>query len=219
MRAAAILILAAAFAAAWHWTPLGDWLEVGTLAGAAEAIAAMPGAPAIVIAAFVVGGLAMVPVTALIAATVMVFGPMLGFALALTGALASATVTYVLGRVFGRDLVRRFAGERLNRLSRQLDRRGLLALVVVRLVPVAPFTVVNLAAGASGIRLSHFLLGTAIGLTPGILAAAVFTDGLLSAIADPSPAAFALLGGIAAAIALSAIFVRRRLRPASGADA
>ena len=216
---AAVVALLAGLAAAWRWTPLADWLQVDALVAAANAIAALPAAPALVIGAYVVGGLAMVPVTALVAATVLVFGPLLGPAYALAGATASAATTYALGRVLGRDLVRRLAGKRLNRLSRQLARRGLLAMAAVRLVPIAPFTVVNLVAGASHIRARDFVLGTLIGLTPGIVATAVFTDGLLAAIRDPGPGAFAVLAAIIAAIALAARLVRRRLRAGETDDA
>ena len=51
-------------------------------------------------------------------------------------------------------------GPRLNRIRRGIVRRGVLAVAAVRLVPIAPFTVVNLVAGASRIPLLDFVLGT-----------------------------------------------------------
>ena len=41
-------------------------------------------------------------------------------------------------------------------------------MATVRLVPAAPFTLVNLVAGAMRIRFLHYLAGTALGLLPGL---------------------------------------------------
>ena len=60
-------------------------------------------------------------------------------------------------------------GPRLNRVRRGIVKRGVLAVAAVRLVPVAPFTLVNLVAGASRIRFSDYLLGTIIGMAPGLI--------------------------------------------------
>jgi uncharacterized membrane protein YdjX (TVP38/TMEM64 family) len=65
-------------------------------------------------------------------------------------------------------------GIRLNRISRQFCRRGLLAVIAFRLLPIAPFIVVNVMAGALRVHLSHYTLGTAIAMLPGLLAATVF---------------------------------------------
>jgi phospholipase D1/2 len=59
-------------------------------------------------------------------------------------------------------------GPRLNRVRRSMARGGVLAMAAVRLVPVAPFTVVNLVAGASRIPFADYVLGTIIGIAPGL---------------------------------------------------
>jgi uncharacterized membrane protein YdjX (TVP38/TMEM64 family) len=64
----------------------------------------------------------------------------------------------------------------LNDLSRRLGERGLLAIVFARVVPVGPFSVVNIVAGASHIGWRDFLLGTVIGLLPGVTVASIFVD-------------------------------------------
>jgi phosphatidylserine/phosphatidylglycerophosphate/cardiolipin synthase-like enzyme/uncharacterized membrane protein YdjX (TVP38/TMEM64 family) len=213
--AVAGLLLAAlvALAAAWHWTPLGDWLGFDTLARFATRLAASPWAPFIVIAGYVVAGLLVVPVTPLLAATVFVFGPWLGPAYAMTGSLLSAAVTYGLGRVLGRNAVRTLAGPRLNRLSRRLGERGLLAMAAIRLVPIAPFTVVNLVAGATHIRTRDFLVGTAIGMAPGMLGMALFIDRVGAAIRDPGIGTLVVLVVVVAVLVAGAVTLRRWLAP------
>ena len=88
---------------------------------------------------------------------------------------------------------------------------GVLAVVVLRLVPVAPFTLVNLVAGATHLRARDFLLGTALGMTPGILAVTVFSDRLAVALWHPSGTALALLAAAAALIAAGAFVLYRWL--------
>jgi uncharacterized membrane protein YdjX (TVP38/TMEM64 family) len=97
----------------------------------------------------------------------LVFGPLLGFAYALLGALASAFVGYGLGRVLVRGRVRRAVGGLLHAVNPRLARRIVHSLATGRLVPIAPFTVVNLIAGASGVDLATFTFRTAVMLTAG----------------------------------------------------
>lgn len=220
-RAAGVLlmvVLLAALALAWRLTPLGQWLNFDQLVGYAEQLDGQPLAPLAVVVAFVVGGLIVVPVTLLIAVTAIVFGPVQGALYSFLGATLSATVVYALGRKLGRDAVRRLAGHRLNELSRRLARRGLLAVTLVRIVPIAPFSMINIVAGASHIGWRDFLLGTMIGLSPGILVTSAFVDRAVAAMRHPGPVTFALLGGVVALIVGVTWFVRRKLdhTPAAG---
>jgi uncharacterized membrane protein YdjX (TVP38/TMEM64 family) len=218
----AIVIAFSALALAWRYTPLSQWLDAGTIAAAARAFEAHPLAPLGVLAAFIVGGLVFVPVMALIAATVLVFGPFAGGVYALLGALASAATTYALGRAVGRDAVRRLAGKRLNALSQRLGRQGLIAVTLVRLVPMAPFTVVNAVAGASHIGWRDFLLGTLLGMLPGITLTSAFVDRAFAAIRQPGPRTAIVLVAIVLVAATLLTWLRRRLArvaPAAPSDA
>src|SRR3546814_3621071 len=71
-----------------------------------------------VFAAYLVGGLVVFPVTVLIAVTGMVFPPLPAFAYALGGTLASALLTYAIGRKTGAQPLRNLLGPRVNRVSR-----------------------------------------------------------------------------------------------------
>jgi uncharacterized membrane protein YdjX (TVP38/TMEM64 family) len=116
---------------------------------------------------------------------VVAFGAVGGFFYAFIGIVLAALITYAVGHGMGRSTVRRIAGKRLNRLSSVMRERGLLAMTAVRLVPLAPFAVVNAVAGAIHVRLWHFTLGTAIGILPGTLVATVFGDQLADGLRDP----------------------------------
>jgi phosphatidylserine/phosphatidylglycerophosphate/cardiolipin synthase-like enzyme/uncharacterized membrane protein YdjX (TVP38/TMEM64 family) len=188
------VVVLALLALAWRFTPLHEWLAVDRLVAWGESLRGHPWTPLGVAAAFVGGGLIAFPLLLLIAVTAIVFGPLLGAIYAAGGAMLSATATFAIGRRLGRETVRRLAGRRINALSQRLAQHGLLAVAFIRMLPVAPFSIVNVVAGASHIGWRDFLLGTLLGLLPGIAALTVFVDRALAAIREPSVGSFALLG-------------------------
>lgn len=110
-----------------------------------------------------------------------------------------------------RHTVRRLAGGRLNQLSKVLRRRGILTIAAVRLVPVAPFVVVGLIAGAIRIHPWHYVGGTFLGMLPGMLGATVFGDQLQTALRDPSQINYGILVAVALAIVVLTLCVRHWL--------
>ena len=159
--------LRSALAIAWQFPPLSHIASPSEIGPMLSALAEQPWAPLLVIGVYIVGGLVAFPVLILIAATAAAFGPVLGFLYAAAGSLASAIVTYALGLALGRDTLRAVIGPRLKRVQRRIVNGGVLAIAAIRLVPIAPFTVVNIVAGASEIRLGAFIAGTILGMAPG----------------------------------------------------
>jgi phospholipase D1/2 len=210
MRSAIFLIVVVGLAAAWRWTPLGNWFDVATLVEWASPLRDHPITPLLVIGAYVVGGLVVAPITVLIIATAMAFGPLLGFAYSLFGCLLSAALTYSIGSLMGRETVRRFAGRQVSRLSHRLARHGLTAVLIVRILPVAPFTIVNIMAGASEVRFRDFILGTLLGMLPGLVVMTLFGDRLQSAIQDPKVQSFMILMALVVVLVLVMAWLRRR---------
>jgi uncharacterized membrane protein YdjX (TVP38/TMEM64 family) len=106
--------------------------------------------------------------------TNLVAGFTYGFPLALliceTGWLLSALGTYALGRVAGRPLVTRIAGaERLQAAEALMERGGWPVLLVLRLLPIVPYSPVGYVAGATGVPLRRFAWTTAVGSAPLII--------------------------------------------------
>lgn len=214
VRNALLLFLLLGLVAAWRWTPLAKEVDAQTLIEWLTFLrenASAPVFPAVIITAYVVGSLVLFPVTLLIVATVVLVGPVQGVLYALAGCLVGAMLTYGVGAWLGRDVVRRFAGSRVNRLSRRLARHGVLAVVTVRMIPVAPFTIVNMAAGASHIAFRDFVAGTALGMGPGILVISLFARQLESAARTPALDRMLLLVGFTLLIGVAAIWLRRWL--------
>jgi uncharacterized membrane protein YdjX (TVP38/TMEM64 family) len=146
----------------------------------------------------------MFPVTVLIAATAATFGPWLGFAYATVGALASALASYAIGAAIGKRTLRDILGPRLNRIRRQAAKRGVITVAALRMVPVAPFTVVNLVAGASSIPVFDYAAGTLLGMLPGLIMISAVGHQFARILTAPSAADFAwLTAAVIAWIALS----------------
>ena len=154
------------------------WPTAATLTAHAGRYGHGPAAPLIVALAFVVLGFLFVPVMLLIAVCGYAFGPLPGALYALLGAVASGVAGWFVGRL-ARDAVLARCSGLAEKLRARIARRGLLAVILLRLVPSGPFTLTNLIAGAIGIRFVHLLIGTALGLAPGI----VVTVGLVELLA------------------------------------
>lgn len=170
-----VAIAAALFglALAWSYTSLSDLADAGELSALLSAYSQSLWGPPLAIAAFVLGGFVVFPVLVLIAATAAALGPWLGFATAMAGVLLSALILFAIGRFLGRERLQRLLGRRAARIQERVVGKGILAVVVIRMLPIAPFSLVNVAAGASTLPLRDFMVGTLLGSTPGILTMAV----------------------------------------------
>jgi uncharacterized membrane protein YdjX (TVP38/TMEM64 family) len=213
-----ILLALAVFvglAAAWSLTPLREWASPDVWSGWLHSMNGTWAAIAVV-ALFVLAGFVMFPVMVLIAATAAVFGAWPGMLYAGAGALASAMVTYAIGRWFGPRGLRQFFGPRLNLITRSFEHKGIPTVTLVRLVPVAPFSIVNLAAGAIAIPALDYLLGTALGLAPGLVIMSLLGDQAIDLIRQPTLVGVAtLIGLLAVAVGISIglqLFISRRRR-------
>jgi phospholipase D1/2 len=219
LRIGMLLFALLALAAIWRWTPLSDWLDIQRAEATANWIRNSNFTPALVLIAYVIGGLVAVPVTLMIIATVTVFDPWTGAVYALLGAEVAALAGFGVGHMIGRDAVSRIAGSRVNRLSRKLSERGVLTIITLRIVPVAPFTVINVIAGVSEIRFRDFAIGSFIGMVPGIMAISLLADRIISSLRDPSLASILVLVAVAilvvAALAGLRYWVKRQRKNSS----
>lgn len=197
-----------ALAAAWSWTPLRELVRPSELADWLALVRHEPWAPLLVLAGFLLGGLLALPVTLMTVLTVTTFGPLLGFAYALIGSTASGMLSFGIGRALGRSTVERLAGGRVHRVSRYIGRHGLTAIAVLRMIPVAHFTVISLSAGVSHVRVRDFLFGTLLGMAPGLAAIALLVDRIEAVARQPDT--FRLLGVFAAGAAIVAVLLGLR---------
>jgi uncharacterized membrane protein YdjX (TVP38/TMEM64 family) len=101
----------------------------------------------------------------------------------------------------------------IGQMSRSLVRHGFVTMVVVHLVPVVPFTLVNMAAGAVHVQFRDFVLGTSIGMILGIGAITIFEQQLELTWQDPRPENFMVLGILLIVVTLGVVLIRSRVSP------
>ncbi len=128
-----------------------------------------PWAAPMVVSVFIILALTGFPQILLITATVLAFGAREGAFYSWLATMISATVTFGLGHWFGGRFVKRFGDERAQATIDFIGRHGILASGLIRVVPSAPFIVVNAAAGAAHIPLWKYWAGTSVGIVPKIL--------------------------------------------------
>jgi uncharacterized membrane protein YdjX (TVP38/TMEM64 family) len=123
-----------------------------------------------------------VPQFVLIAAAVVAFGPWTGFAYSWIGTLVSSLIGFWMGRAFGGRLLKDLAGDGVAKFMKLIGKNGFLASLIVRLVPSAPFIVVNMAAGVTPMKLRDFAAGTAVGIIPKIALTAFAGNSIVQAL-------------------------------------
>ncbi|MDB5398730.1 MAG: hypothetical protein JWQ55_748 [Rhodopila sp.] len=139
-----------------HQGQLADWIGVHPV-----------GSALLFVAAYIATAALSLPQGALLTvAGGLLFGSVLGCALTVTGATIGASILLVIVRsAFGQTLDRH--RHRIpEQIQTRLSRDGFSYLLALRLLPLFPFWVVNLAAAVAGIRLAVFVPATLLGIAP-----------------------------------------------------
>lgn len=210
-RVCTFILLLLVLAAFWKWGPLAEWFTADKVADWLDSVNESRIALLFVIGGYLAGGLLIFPVTVLIGVTVIVFDPPYSVVYALCGCLSSAALGYLVGERIGPNAVRKVLGTRINRVSKRLAQRGMFTMVLIRLLPLAPFSFVNIAVGVSHIKFRDFMIGTFLGMAPGILALAVAADRINAFIENPQWENLVLLVCLLALLTGAIIRLRRRL--------
>ena len=85
-----------------------------------------------------------------------------------------------------------------------------MAVATLRLLPVAPFTVINIVSGAFQVPIWQYTVGSLLGLAPGILVINLFAHQFESAIRNPGMGTFVLLGILLVITAVGVFWMRRK---------
>jgi len=177
----------------WRFTPLQYFTDQENLSGLITFVRGQWWTPLAVIAAYLVANSLLFPNMVLNGAIILTLGGFLGWACAITGSLSAASLFFFLGRRFGTGKIDFMKGKRFQKVQSFLRKGGIGAVVGVRMIPVAPYAVVNTAAGSINLRFRDFLIGTFIAHLPGTLTLAIFGEQLENVITDPSAENIALL--------------------------
>lgn len=199
------VVLVAALVVAAFVLPVPDPAQLRTWAAGAGAAA-----PALMFLAYVVATLVPIPRTVFSLASGLLFGPVVGVAVALVATAVSGLLSFALARSLGRRIVaRHLTRASVRTVDERLTSGGWLAVASLRLIPAVPFLPTNYACGLSSVRTRPYLAGTMAGSVPGTIAAVVLGDTLTG---GTPPALLAVYGVLALAGAAGLWFAIRRQR-------
>ena len=130
-----------------------------------------PSGMAVFVAAYVAACVLLLPAFILTLGAGFAYGITTGALLVWVGASLGATVAFLLGRTVARDAIARRveANAKFAAIDRAVGREGLKIVLLTRLSPAFPFSLLNYAYGLTTVTLRDYLFGTSVGMIPGIV--------------------------------------------------
>lgn len=173
-----------------------------------------------------VGSLTGVPQVVSVAMIGSVLPLLPGFIVCWVGTMSSASIGFAIGhraRGMTDDFFARqgWAARRLDLARRTFAENGVIASLLVRFVPIAPFSVVNAMAGALGVRWGEFLLGSGLGICPKLAITLLFGGSLRDVVQTHSLGSLYIVAGTIAAMVVFAVLGQvlfKRMQKKSDAD-
>jgi phospholipase D1/2 len=171
-------IVVAAVTAAWHFTPLKEWITAERVVDWVETFARFWWAPYAMVLLYTPASVVLFPRALLTVAAAAVFGPWQGFFIAMGGVVVNTLAGYGAGRLLDPKIVKRWGGPKMERVGKALGKEGFLAVATLGLVPIAPFIVELLAFGALRLSVWQVLAGTFLANLPGTVGSTLVGDQL-----------------------------------------
>jgi uncharacterized membrane protein YdjX (TVP38/TMEM64 family) len=164
IKAAAFLLFIVAALVAVRYTPLRGYLSPEALGGFLETAGIW--APLVFILVYTVGVCLFVPGTLLTGLGAAIFGAYWGFVYVWIGAMAGASLAFLIGRTLGREFAASLIGDKLRRYDEAIARNGFATVLYLRLV-YFPFTPMNFGMGLTQVRFWDYFAGTGLGILVG----------------------------------------------------
>lgn len=204
---------------AWHMSHASEFVSLEKMTTYFENLSHSIWNIPVILAVFVLSGIILFPVTILIGATAAVFGPVEGFMLAMGGTLLSAATGFWLGKKIGFSQIKKYIGPKAEKIRDKLNHTGIIGMSTVRMLPIAPFGLVNMMLGMASVTFMPYIIGAFLGLLPGTLIMVFLGDSLSNVIRNPSQENIAYVAmGLAAwvAIIISSHILEKKLNRKKG---
>jgi len=186
LYAGLVLLVILGLAGVWRFTPLQHYADQENLSRLITFVRGQWWTLPAIIPAYLAANSLLFPNMVLNGAIILTLGGFFGWTCAIAGSLTSASLFFFLGRRFGAEKLGFLKGKRFGKVQNFLRKGGVGAVIGVRMLPVAPYAVVNIAAGSIDLRFRDYLIGTFIAHLPGTLTLAIFGEQLKNVITDPS---------------------------------
>lgn len=187
-RLLALVLMMLILAVAWRYLINADVVSADKITALLNTVAnwqqlnwLMP----VIIIVYVILLSVMFPLTLLVIATGFLFDPVWAMLCATVGALSSSAVSFFIGHYVGREAIERHGGVTIKKAERFMRDNATNSMIVINLLPIAPFTLTNMLAGAFRMRFIPYMTGSAIGIIPGLLAV-ILVGGQLGKIVQSS---------------------------------
>jgi phospholipase D1/2 len=212
MHARKIVIAAVAIGAlagAWRFTPLAQYLTPQSLSAFADMLRHSTWAPIALVLTFIPAAFVMFPLPILILLAVLAFGPLAGLSYGMSGAGAATVATYCAGRMLRYETLRAVLGHKLDGARDLFHGHTIVAAFAVSTVPVPPFGVQGIIAGAMRVSFWQYAAGTLLAMLPGAVLAAVFGREIARGAQEQGALSWPLLALTVIGFALFGYFAKR----------
>jgi uncharacterized membrane protein YdjX (TVP38/TMEM64 family) len=162
-------VLATALIVAWA-SGVFPQPELRTLQRAVAELPTSGEAVLTAIAAFVIGGVALIPLELLAIAAGMLLGFTAGGTVAFAGSITAAAIGYVAGRIIGPGRLSQWMSRASFTKGRQLGAQGVKGIALLRISSLTTAGATHLLCGAGRVPFGAYLTGTVIGLLPPVAA-------------------------------------------------
>lgn len=188
------LLLVAAVALLWKVTPLAEYASPEKLMPMLEAVRNTSWAIPVAIAVYVIGTLIFFPHVVMTGTIVILFPPVQAFFVAMVASLISGAIGFLVGRKMGEKALHALIGDFAGKIAKYAKQGGVVGLTLLRMVPVAPYTVVNLALGMMMVPFGSYMLATFLGMLPGTVVSAYLGHSVVELWRNPDGKNLAFLG-------------------------
>ncbi|TFE27553.1 TVP38/TMEM64 family protein [Cohnella luojiensis] len=127
-------------------------------------------APVLFILIYTVRPLILFPASVLSLTGGLAFGPVWGTVYTIVGATIGAVLSFWLARFLGNRLVSARSKEKWGKLEKNMQQKGFIYILLLRLIPIFPFDLISYGAGVAKVNFWAFLFGTLLGIIPGTFA-------------------------------------------------
>ncbi len=141
--------------------------------------------PVLYIIVYVLRPLILFPAGVLSASAGLIWGPAKGFFILQIGANISSTVEFLIARSFGREAIKKHLKGKMANLDENIEKHGFLTVLLIRLIPNAPWDIQNLGLGLTHVRFRDYFFATLIGIMPGSFAFVYFGSSLIKVLFNP----------------------------------
>jgi uncharacterized membrane protein YdjX (TVP38/TMEM64 family) len=206
-RGAAVIVVLATTGFAIYFSPLSGMLQPAALLEKAREHQDAPWAIPAFFILYALFDLFFIPAQLLSVAATLMWGWVRGGFIDLLAATAGAIPPFLVARSALREpIARRLA--RYETITRIIEREGFTVLLILRVVPIVPYTVLNFAAGLMSIPLWQYTLASLLGMIPSAFIFAYFVEALAQGLAEPRDVVLRVIG---AGFLLAALIIATRL--------